>query len=487
MLPKTLPKYIESDGTASGDISTIIVPDGSITGNSLDLSGAAPAASSDTYAVLITPYAHPTYGGNNVNHGYFWERGATLGNFLWEWWSQPLAGAEYVISDGHGGTHAFLGGWDGGTTQLKVSGNIWNPIGATVVSFTSHDQVPVNTLHHTAVAWDGTNINVYLDGVLSGQTAYNGTRGNNGGQEDGILYIGGSDHSNFHGYIYRVRGFESTLPMSGLPAGYYVPQWFFDSAFGVSTAFVNAQFVADYSRPAQVVPDLSAGYNNSTHPGYLSVGNNYASYVEGDKKSDNYPTFVAKTFEQGAYAGNAPSTTPAGAIVFDEFRRIDQTPAWYNAAPTVTAPTGQTWSATCGILAENLFPWANAGTAMWIDSGVADVDVTFATGNTAVQMSYGFRRAGSNYLYVSTGINNGLYDVYLSKAGTGAGLIATASQALAANTYSTVRIVANGTSVKVYFDGVLKMDTTTSYVTGTEIGVTTNPMSRLDKIEAYAV
>ena len=57
---------------------------------------------------------------------------------------------------------------------------------------------------------------------------------------------------------------------------------------------------------------------------------------------------------------------------------------------------------------------------------------------------------------------------------------------MASPNFNTIRIVAKGTNVKVYIDGVLKMDATTSYVTGTYVGVNMQPLSRLGKITAVA-
>lgn len=448
------------------------------------------SSSSTQYALKFTPNVSPTLGGHNVNHGYMFDRAGTGGSFFWEAWVMPLNGAEYWISDGHGGAHYILCGFDGTASgSLGVSGNIWNKAGAATVSFTSLDKVPPSTLHHVGVGWDGTNINVYVDGVLSGQTAYNGNRGNTGGQEDGILYIGGSDHSNYKGWIFRVRGFEGAVPfVGGMPAGYFNPERRFRGVLGNVDAFVKASFLADYTQPHHIVPDLSAGYNGSTHPGVLSVGNDYANLNDGLRAGEDLlPVYELKAFEQTDYAGTAPTTTPANAVLFDEFRRQDVLPCWSSTGGS-TAPTGQEWSTNMGVLSEKAFLWANAGSNIWIDPEIADIDVTFTNGNTAKKMSYNFRRNGGDYLSIQTGVNMGLYDIYLVNYTANNPVIeATATQAIANETFTTLRIVANGTNVKVYVDGTLEMDATTSRTTGTEVGVGMNPLCRLDKIEVYAV
>lgn len=450
------------------------------------------------YALRITPGIHPTYGGNNVNHGYFYNNDSltnVTGIFFCEGWVMPQAGAEYWFSDGHGGAHKLLCGFNGADPgPLAISGNIWNPDGAAVVSFTSIDTVPANTLCHVAVGWDGSNIVVYLQGVRTGVTAYTGNRGNTG--STGTGFVGGSDHSGFKGWLFRIRIFEGVLPFTnGLPTGYFVAEKTFRAAFRntSSGALIKASALWDYTTPSRCVPDLSSGYDGSVHPGVLSLGNNDNAFQEAYKDvGEQYlPKFEPKRFEQTAYLGTAPTTTPATAILFDEFRRKDNVPSWYLASDATlrTAPTGQVWSSNTGIISEKAFLWANSSDKITISAGTPNLDITFTNGNTAKKLSYIFRLTdANNYLVIETGLNQGQYDVYLKNYTGGSPTTeVTAAQALANETFSTLRIVANGTSVTVYVNGVQKLAGTTSRTTGNSVGVSMDTLCRLDKVEAYAV
>lgn len=434
------------------------------------------------------------YGGHNVNHGLFWTRGAVLGNFWWEAWTQPLAGANYWLSDGHGGSHDFLCGWDQGASQLGVSGNFWNQAGAAVVSFSSVDKIRAGTLHHTAVGWDGTNIKVYLDGVLTNSIAYSGNRGNIGGSEDGILYIGGSDHANFIGWIFKVRGFEGTLPMTdgAMPLGYFYPEQYFRAAFGSGATHKPCQFLADYTIPANIITDHSAGYNNQRHPGVLSIGNDYASYSEGLRRGTVYPTFELKPFRQTAYSGPAPSAIPTNALLFDEFRRQDVVPAWLRnegALPANTAPTGQVWTGNVGIIGEKLYGFTGTSADALISHVQANVDVTITNGNTTVNpLTYVRYTDANNYLTVSVENTGGPKRVVLRQRISGSDSLITQSADVGVQDWTSLRVVANGANVDVYRNGSLVIDNATvSLLTGIKAGANMVPLARLAKIEAYPI
>lgn len=450
------------------------------------------------YAVKITPGIHPTYGGNNVNHGFFYDDTVltnVTGKFFWEGWVMPEANAEYFISDGFGGAHKILLGFGTGN-PLFVSGNIWNATGAAVQSFSSLDSVPANTLHHIAVGWDGANIAVYVNGVRSNTIAYAGDRGNVG--SSGVLFIGGSDHSNFKGWIFRVRGFEGFVPFfSGLPAGYFEPERMFRSTFRQSGGGTYAaSFNADYTTSAATITDHSSGYDGSVHPGVLSLGNDDGFFEAGLKNHPTayLPTFENKTFEQTAYAGAAPTTTPGNALLFDEFRRTDIVPAWYYTAawPAITAPTGQVWSSNTGILSEKLYLLTNAATAVAVSHTQANVDITFTNGNVNESPIVYIRRngtvnaLGTTYLQISVQNLGGPKRVVLDEVVAGVTTTLAMSADIGTTQWSTLRIVANGTNVDVYRNGSLDInDATTTVTTGTLAAIFLAPLWRLDKIEAY--
>lgn len=459
-------------------------------------SGELSSASTGGYAVRITPNISPTYGGNNVNHGYFFDDTVLTnetGIFFWEAWVMPEAEAFYVISDGHGGNHKLLFGFAAGD-PLNISGNIRNDAGAVNVTFTSIDAVPANTLQHIAVSWDGAVISTWLNGVRSSSLAYTGDRGNDG--SSGTLYVGGSDHNNFKGWIFRVRGFEGLLPFpNGLPnnVNYFIPERIFRGSFrnGNTQATEAPSFLADYTTPSQIIADYSQGHDGATHPGVLSVGNDDGIFAEGLKNFEPYlPTFDAKDFEQTAYSGTAPSSTPVGALLFDEFRRVDIVPAWYNTSawPAITAPTGQAWSTNVGILCEKLYALEQSAITATISHVQADIDITFTNGNLAISPDVIIRRTdANNYLVVNIQNFGGPLQVTLTEVVAGTPSVIDTSADVGSTQWTTFRIVADGANVDVYRNGVLVIDdATVSITTGTVAGFSMGALTRLDKIEAYA-
>ena len=91
------------------------------------------ASTTTTGQVLYLP--GPPYR-THVNHGPFWPpqvSGVEVNfgtQFFWESWVCPL-GSGYLISDGYGGSHALLWGFNG--SPGPVYGNIWN--GTAIQSF----------------------------------------------------------------------------------------------------------------------------------------------------------------------------------------------------------------------------------------------------------------------------------------------------------------------------------------------------------------
>jgi hypothetical protein len=196
----------------------------------------------------------------HVNHGYFWDRTAEFGKFLYEAWVSPETGAEYLISDGYGGAHNLLWGFGGFSSGYgSMTGNI--TLDAVAASFSSIDGIYAGDWHHVAVGWDGNYIYTWVDGVISKRVAATGVRKTSGDISEGGLFIGGSNHSNYAGYIRMIRGIEGYFPL--LPAS-YVPEANFRNAFlfGPGSRQSGCHFLADYSTPASIVEDISDGFSN---------------------------------------------------------------------------------------------------------------------------------------------------------------------------------------------------------------------------------
>lgn len=261
-----------------------------------------------------------------VDYSDFWPVNVGLGHFFWEFWAMAgeNANARYLLSDGYGGTHALLFGFNDNaeTGRYSLFGNIWD--GSTSTYFLSDDGPSTGEWGHFAVGWDGTNIITYYDGVPVGKQPFAGPRVCMGrGWGASMPLIGGSDHQNLIGRIAQVRGYEGSNPREGEPEASFAPQTVFSR---------EGQLLSLFFRSAQTVADLSSGYNSVTHPGRLrGFDNGYTI----DCPACPTPKFVldptAPNFSSASNPGtiNAPFSpappTPQGALIFDSFSRNNST------------------------------------------------------------------------------------------------------------------------------------------------------------------
>jgi hypothetical protein len=341
---------------------------------------------------------------HHVNHGIFWKPGVNHGIFFWEAWVKPYANAEYVISDGYGGQHALLFGFSGGTTRLALSGNFFDLNSNTPVSFGTDETVPVNQWCHIAVGWDGQRIVSFIDGIPSSIVPYTGQRKTLPGSGSGVLFIGGSTHSNFNGKIARVRGFEGVLPMDSLLSS-FTPEKCFRSAFLRSDGeIITASFVADYSSPSKIYPDLSLGYQGANHVGILSRDADVGIFGYKPDFSTNLPTWTPEPITNQTYPSQLP-TIPSGAIVYDSFDRLNSTPAFGTIGLGVAdksfdnSKIARRWRGTYvnqwGILGEKALNLGQSIVPVWLETGTSNMDVrairphgSFATGNIELVYRY---------------------------------------------------------------------------------------------------
>ncbi|HKC64031.1 MAG TPA: hypothetical protein VKB86_10355, partial [Pyrinomonadaceae bacterium] len=191
--------------------------------------------------------------------------------------------------------------------------------------FLSDEGPSVGEWGHYAVGWDGKSIITYYDGVPVGKQPFVGPRispGRSWGAS--LLGIGGSDHQNLIGRIAQVRGYEDSNPReSTSPESSFAPQTLFS---------LDGQLVSYFFRPAQMVADLSNGYNGGAHSGRLrGVSGGYPV----ECPSCQTPRFVldstAPDFSNPSNPGqinapfNSPPAMPARARVFDSFSRSNST------------------------------------------------------------------------------------------------------------------------------------------------------------------
>lgn len=400
--------------------------------------------------------------GHNAYHGNFWAASATPGDCFWEAWVSASYGAEYFISSGHGGSHVMLLGFNAAASgKLKVTGNVYD--GSSNISFTSLDGVDPNTWHHVACGVDHTGnfIYVYLDGVLTAKVAFTGVRTVGGSQADLGLYIGGSDHSNFKGKVLRVRGFENQIPFasSTFPASFY-PETVFSSVKIVGTTEFKAQFLTDYSEQVEVLPDHSLGYNSAIHTGKLAIGT-FGTYGTPSR----LPQWVTANFAKPALI-DTPESIPVGALVFDDFTRINQTGALFEAGNNATYPplgsarTGQAWTGLGTGGAPVVGVLESSAVGLGID--LSNADYAFADAN-ATNYTMTVTRKGSdpiNVMLRRTDANNyyqvaaasGSLTCYKNVAGGGLTLVSSPA-APTDPAWTTLTIVVSGTTATITPNG----------------------------------
>jgi Carboxypeptidase regulatory-like domain/Concanavalin A-like lectin/glucanases superfamily len=341
-----------------------------------------------------------------VDYGLFWPEGPGLGHFFWEFWAMPAEDSHtrYLVSDGYGGAHALLFGFNyGAEGNYNLFGNIWDGSKAT---FYYSDEGPApGEWGHFAVGWDGKNLITYYNGVPVGKQPFTGPRispGRSWGAS--LLLIGGSDHQNVRGRIAQVRGYEDNNPRESSPESTFAPQTVFSP---------EGQLLSYYFRPAQTVADLSAGYNAGTHAGTLR-GIDFGYTI--DCPDCPKPKFVidptAPNFSNPANPGqiNAPVTsppaTPPGARVFDSFSRNNSTFILGGAGGLGSTESGsagaQVWKTN--INASQAQPFGIlSGRAVLLrsETAVAWVSTGAGAGNLEVRVN---RTAGQN----GSGDNTGL-------------------------------------------------------------------------------
>lgn len=458
---------------------------------------------------------------HHVNTGVRWLPNTDYFSCFYEaWvWVQDSGNAAYVFSDGYGGAHNLLFGVSVSGGRVSLGGNFNN--GTNANTYGSFRSFAVEEWHHIAVAYSETENRVicYIDGVPSGIITYVGSARNtlsNAGT--GICFVGGSDHLNFKGRIKAVRGFE--FPTGEIPVPFawspvvgpainkvFRPEKVFRGSLLSDGRIVEPTLLLDFSSPTKgTIPDLG-GKNHgkrSCNIGELThdLGNFEGRGVFNDSESnyaeENLPQWVRADFEQPDYSGTAPGTIPAGAILYDDFRRQDVTFTWsttYNITPGA-ARTGQTPALSVGdvgILNECLFDACGTlQTILW-ECSAANQDVTLT--RPAV---HAYSQAGETFGLLAryTDANNylwaycsgGNWNVVKRVAGTNTTIASGALGGLAS--YTSIRLVANGDNGYFYVNatqlgGTLNIASTGS---GTKAGIYSygSALTRYDSILVVA-
>jgi hypothetical protein len=411
-----------------------------------------------------------------VDYGLFWPEGDSLGHFFWEFWAMPAEDTHtrYLVSDGYGGAHALLFGFNYGSgNHYNLSGNVWD--GAKANAFRSDEGPSPGEWGHFAVGWDGKFVITYYNGVPVGKQAFAGPRispGRSWGAS--LLLIGGSDHQNLRGRIAQVRGYEDSNPRESAP----------ESAFAPETLFsLEGQFLSYYFRPSPTVADLSSGYNAGTHSGRLR-GIDYGYTIECADCPK--PKFVLDpTAPQFSNPGNpgqinapfdSPPATPQGALIFDSFSRNNSTFILGGAGGLGETEKGsagaQLWltnmsagqSQPFGILSGHAVLLRNEMSLAWISTGASggnlDVRVsrTLGKGGSGANTGLSFRVTDKNnffFVYTSDGASESpeSQKLTLGYYQSGVRTVLASGIALPANDWEILRAVTmQSGEIRIYAD-----------------------------------
>jgi hypothetical protein len=415
-----------------------------------------------------------------ADYHYFWPEFTDLGHFYWEFWASPGENnyTRYLISDGYGGAHALLFGFDAGESgRYNLTGNIWSTTGATNF-FSDEGPVPFEW-GHFAVGWDGRFITTYYDGVPVGRQAFSGPRltlGPNSGAS--WLFIGGSNHQNLIGRIAQVRGFEDSNPRESAPQSSFTPQTLFGR---------EGSFLSYYFRPSNELSDLSlSGYRGVSHPGQLrGVLYGYMNPCP-DCPLPKYvidstaPNFSNPTPIQTKASASRPP--PSGALIFDSFQRSNSTYILNGAGGLGAVELGnQTWQYSpggvrqpFGILSGRGVILADERAVAWVDAGTSDASISVDRLNggsgAGVDTGLAFRVAdASNYFFAYTS-GGKLFLGYYSQ-----GARHDIASVIAAGNWKTLRVVtkADGT-IEVYANDLIYSGTNMTLSSATGAGLYNN-------------
>jgi len=503
------------------------------TGTVLTATGAVPTWTLPAYAQQTVLQFNGQLTPMQVYHGGFWPATTNLtGGYYWDCWVKPgvttVPFNGYIVSDGYGGAHALLFGFQqqpGASTLQIISGNVYN--GTSNVSYQADDGLYPGEWGHVATIWDATNgfLYLYIDGIPCMRTAFTGPRQSPatvaGGGND--LCVGGSDHANFTGSLACLRGFEGTCYLTfSTPGEYAITDcWPFSPyAYLGAGSWTACNFLADYTIPnRKIIPDCCPyGYvdgsgNSRFHPGFINgsaplAGGGVGRW--GDPSSYPAPVYVTDPTFPFPINGSTPvpptvgvptpAAVPAGAKVFDSFSRANATWSFKNLGlgsteggslgPLVYS-SGSNYSGTSnpaywGILHGAAVNCSSSGgtgfSTAWVNIGTTNMDVrvsrkigsngvgarTALCGRLVDNLNYWLIAAGKATSNVAT--SQTIY-VYTTVAGTTT-LMNTGGTSAPATNWVVLRAVFSGTTLTVYCDGTQVLQLTgISGPNGTNVGL----------------
>jgi len=428
---------------------------------------------------------------HNVDHGPFWLKDELYTQFYWDAFVRPTEANKtgYLISAGYGSEHCLLMGFTSNTTHAQVTGNIWNGSGAT--SFASAQIIPLGDWVHIGVAWDLTNIIVYINGVAEGYTPYSAVNRSTEFDYNATLFVGGSDHSNYGMDLKWVRGFEGVVPFATTNLNPYRPERLPKAYYYSEGVAYKAVFLADYSRPCEIIPDLSSGFGDEgLHPGRREVGANIGAFQSASAGITN--TFTDSDLPQWVSAQvNTPtigkSTIPPTAVIYDDFNR-ESSPFWANSINLGSTEGGtagiKAWEGSnYGVTYGRAYSYSNGyGDNSIVDTTITDMDVRYVrSGDFWAFIRF---QDTNNYIVAKlTGTN-----LQVLKVIGGASTEIINMTVTNGNTITDIKFIAVGTTFKAYYNGAEQATYTGALPTGTKAGfvLASQTLGRIDTFSVYA-
>lgn len=432
----------------------------------------------------------------HVSHGVFWRPTEDYFDFFWESQAKPATGngawTGYLLSDNEGGNHNLLWGMAMSGSTYHISGNVHD--GTTLTSFSGSETFPADYWCLPAVGWDGSHIMLWMDGVLSHVQAYSATQRRNPGGNTGVLFIGGSDHNNYWGNIAMVRGYEGECRFTSD----YAPEKFFRPLYFESSTKKFPQFLTHYTAPQTIYHDLSGGFEDVWHHGVpealVSVTATDVSSGSSVGSGLTLPTFQPGLPIFGEYLPTAPST-PSGAIVFDSFSRRNRTYLNPTSLVNNTFVLGSTEAGSAGALSWlRIDGSASTGAGVlfgraFLEHTASDVVVDTATQNVDVRVDRIAAASCNTGLIVRCKDANDYYkiqgtstNIHVEKHESG--VTTTVDYTVSAG-WTTLRVVANGTTLAVYTGTSLEGTFTSagSFTCTNVSGATKNGLARYTNIK----
>lgn len=333
---------------------------------------------------------------------------------------------------------------------------------AGLMTFSNGEQIPYGHWVHIAVAWDGTSIMTWINGVISSVEPCAIPYRLNPGGNNMTLEIGGSDHSNYRGNIAQIRGYETVA--SAIKTTDFAPELYFrpTQTFDNGATTVTPQFLVNYMTPATIHADYSGGFEDNLHHGVPEALQGVA--VEAGSfigTSLSLPTFIGGDITYGTYVPTPPAM-PSDALIWDSFSRAnadylnpqDKTLGWFKLGNTEggslgiktwTLPDGSADTSGHGVLHGKAFIVYQALDVV-VDTETQDVDVRVDRGITTFYGNTGLlvRYKDANDYYQVIGEDSRI-SVLKHEGGVITGVTYTPSFG-----WKTLRVVVSGSTFTVY-------------------------------------